>query len=456
MADIVNELWDFCNYLRHDGITYGDYIEQLTYLLFLKMANEKDIKIPQGCDWKDLIEYSGTDLLNKYSTILQILSKEKGMLGDIFAQSLSRFTNPTNLKKLLNLIDKRDWTSLDVDMKAIAYEGLLEKYAAEEKGAGQYFTPRVIIRSIIKCVKPDLRNSPEYLIHDPACGTGGFLIGAFDWIMKETINGAKLNLKDRERLVKRTFSGMDNVQNTRRLALMNCYLHELQATIYFGDSLGEGPHVSKRYDVVLTNPPFGRGVGGSPVRNDFLFYTSNKQLNFIQHCMTLLKNGGECVMVVPDNVLFDKSGRGIRENLMKVCNLHTILRLPEGTFTPYSPGIKANVIFFKKGKSSNEVWIYDLRSSIENINKGKPLKQSLFDDFEKKYLQQPRTESDRFKVFKIDEIKSRDYNLDIFWIKEKHEEENLPPPSDLAKEIESNLENALSSIKELVGNLKRG
>ena len=454
MTDIVNELWDFCNYLRHDGITYGDYIEQLTYLLFLKMANEKDIKIPDECDWNDLIEYSGSDLLNKYSTILLTLSKEKGMLGDIFAQSLSRFTSPTNLKKLLNLIDKREWTSLDVDMKAIAYEGLLEKYAAEEKGAGQYFTPRAIIRSIIRCVKPDFRNSPEYTIHDPACGTGGFLIGAFDWIMKETENGARLNVKDRERLVKRTFSGMDNVQNTRRLALMNCFLHELEVTIYFGDSLGDGPHVSKRYDVILTNPPFGKGVGGNPLRDDFLYSTSNKQLNFLQHCFTILKKRGECVIVVPDNVLFENSGRDIRENLLKSCNLHTILRLPEGTFNPYSTGTKANVIFFRKGGPTDKIWIYDLRTNIGNINKGNPLKDTLFVDFENNYHQNPRKESDRFKGFTNKEIIERDYNFDIFWINDNSIVTNLPDPYILANEINDSLESTLQSFRILSKELK--
>lgn len=455
MTDIVNELWDFCKYLRHDGVTYGDYIEQLTYLLFLKMASERDIEMPSGCNWSDLIEYSGSDLLNKYSMLLQSLSKEKGMLGDIFAQSLSRFTNPANLKKLLNLIDKRDWTSLDVDMKALAYEGLLEKYAAEEKGAGQYFTPRVIIRSIIKCIKPDFMKSNDYAIHDPACGTGGFLIGAFEWIMKETNNGADLEVKDRQRLVKRTFSGMDNVQNTRRLALMNCYLHDLQATIYFGDALGEGLHVSKRYDLILTNPPFGRGIGGAPIRNDFLYSTSNKQLNFIQHCITILKNKGECAMVVPDNVLFDKSGRGIRENLIKICNLHTILRLPEGTFSPYSPGVKANVIFFRKGEQFNKLWIYDLRTNIEKINKGNPLTAKLFEDFEIRYSEQTRNENERFRAFTKEDIESKDYNLDIFWLEEKEHNNDLPPPEFLANEIEKNLESALVSMRDIIEKISR-
>jgi type I restriction enzyme M protein len=409
--------------------------------------------MPKGCSWNELIQHSGSELLEGYSKILLTLAKEKDMLGDIFAQSLSRFNNPTNLKKLLNLINEIEWTSLDVDIKAAAYEGLLEKYAAEEKGAGQYFTPRVVIRSIIKCIRPDFRISPDYTIHDPACGTGGFLIGAFEWVMKETDNGSKLTIKDRERLVKNTFSGMDNVQNTRRLALMNCYLHELEATIYYGDSLGEGPHVGKRYNVILTNPPFGtRGAGGAPSRDDFLVTTSNKQLNFVQHAMTLLKIGGQAAIVVPDNVLFDNSGREVRENLMKGCNLHTLLRLPEGTFSPYSPGVKANVIFFTKGRPTTDIWIYDLRTNIENINKGNPLENSVFEDFEVNYARNPRKEAERFKKYTKEDIESRDYNLDIFWLSDKSviDYSELPDPLHLAREMAQQLEKALESINELV------
>jgi type I restriction enzyme M protein len=453
MTDVVNKLWDFCNYLRHDGITYGDYIEQLTYLLFLKMVQEKDIMMPEGCSWDDLIQYSGSELLEGYSKMLLTLAKEKGMLGDIFAQSLSRFNNPINLKKLLNLINEIEWTSLDVDIKAAAYEGLLEKYAAEEKGAGQYFTPRVVIRSIVKCIRPDFRRSPDYTIHDPACGTGGFLIGAFEWIMKETDNGSKLTIKDRERLVKNTFSGMDNVQNTRRLALMNCYLHELEATIYYGDSLGEGQHVGKRYNVVLTNPPFGtRGAGGAPSRDDFLVTTSNKQLNFVQHAMTLLKIGGQAAIVVPDNVLFENSGREVRENLMKSCNLHTILRLPEGTFSPYSPGVKANVIFFSKGLATQEIWIYDLRTNVKNINKGNPLDKTLFEDFELNYDRNPKEETERFKKFTKQDIEERNYNLDIFWLKDRSsiDSSNLPDPMELAGEAITHVQTALDSLEGLI------
>jgi len=264
MIDVENKLWDFCNYLRHDGITYGSYIEQLTFLLFLKMTKEKEVEIPQNCDWGGLIEYSGADLLDMYSEILRKLSQEKGILGIIFAGARSEFTNPTSLKKLLHLIDEIEWTSLSVDVKGKAYEGLLEKFASEEKGAGEYFTPRILIKIIVECIQPDFRNSEDFTIHDPACGTAGFLIGSYEWIKKITSGGSKLTVKDRERLLKNTFSGMDNVRLTRRLGFMNCYLHSLEPKIYFGDALADGPHTSKRYNVILTNPPFGsKGAGGS-------------------------------------------------------------------------------------------------------------------------------------------------------------------------------------------------
>jgi len=397
MTDVVQKLWGFCDHLRHDGMNYGNYIEQLTYLLFLKMSYEKEIKLPKGCNWNELISYSGSDLLENYVMILQTLGKQKGLLGDIFVKSISAFNNPTNLKKLLNLMNEIEWTSLDVDIKAAAYEGLLEKYASNEKGAGQYFTPRVVIRSVIRCVKPNFINDSDYTIHDPACGTGGFLIAAFEWIMKQTDDGSKLKIRDRERLIKKTFSGMDNVPSTRRLGLMNCFLHEIEPTIYFGNSLGDGVHVSKRYNLVLTNPPFGSsGAGGVPTRDDFLFQMANKQLNFLQHVLTILKVGGNVAMVVPDGVLFDATGKGIRENLLKNCNLHTILRLPEGTFVPYA-NAKANVIFFTKGVPTKEIWMYDLRTNIPNIRKGNPLTDELFEDFEKCYNQKPRKETKRFK-----------------------------------------------------------
>src|SRR5256712_2224104 len=401
MSEVVSKLWGFCNTLRHDGIGYGDYIEQLTYLLFLKLAEEKDVMIPQGCSWQDLKVKSGTQLLDAYIDTLRTLSREKGMLGDIFAGSLSKFREPVNLKKLIGLIDETQWTALDVDIKADAYEGLLEKYAEEEKGAGQYFTPREAIRCVVRCVKPDFREKPDFTIHDPAVGTAGFLIGAYEWMMKQTKEGALLARAERERLTKETFSGGEIVLDTRRLALMNLYLHEIEADIYYGDSLAEGPHTSKRYDIVMTNPPFGtKGAGQSPIRDDFTVKAANKQLNFVQHVMNILKPVGRAAMVVPDNVFFEENaGKEVRRLLMEDCNLHTILRLPIGTFTPYSPGVKANIIFFTKGESTKDVWIYDNRTNIERVAIRHPLTADYFKDFEKCYHESPRREGERFRRF---------------------------------------------------------
>ena len=454
MTDVVAKLWGFCDYLRHDGMNYGLYIEQLTYLLFLKMTFENGQKLPKGCNWDELISHSGSELLEEYSDLLKKLSKEKGLLGDIFAKSNSAFNNPVNLKKLLNDLNEIDWSSTDIDIKGAAYEGLLEKYAATEKGAGQYFTPRPLIRSIIRCVKPNFVNSPEYSIHDPASGTCGFLIGAFEWIMKETDDGSKLKIKDRERLIKNTFSGGDNVVTTRRLGLMNCYLHKIEAKIYYGSSLDEGPHVSKRHNLILTNPPFGGG-GDVPDRADFLFQIKNKEMNFVQHVMTILKVGGQCAMVVPEGVLFDRDGKGIRENLLKQCNLHTILRLPEGTFVPYA-NAKANVLFFTKGKPTEEVWTYDLRTNIPNIRKRAPLTEKHFEEFEKSYLQKTRKQTERFQKQTIKQIQENNFDLEFKFIKDDSliDLDNIPEPGVIVKDISKNLQSALKYVTELKESLK--
>src|SRR2546427_1039225 len=419
MSWVVGKLWGFCNTLRHDGIGYGDYIEQLTYLLFLKLAEEKGVKLPKSCAWSDLKKESGMELLDAYVEILRTLGRQQGMLGDIFAGSLSKFREPANLKKLIMLIDETQWTALDVDIKADAYEGLLQKYAEEEKGAGQYFTPREAIRCVVRCIKPDIKAKKDFTIHDPAVGTAGFLIGAYEWTMKQTKEGALLSREERDRLQNNTFSGGEIVLDTRRLALMNLYLHEIEADIYYGDSLAEGPHTSKRYDIVMTNPPFGtKGAGQAPIRDDFTVKTANKQLNFIQHVVTILKPGGKFGIVVPDNVLFeDTAGKEVRKLLMEDCNLHTILRLPIGTFTPYSPGVKANIIFFTKGEPTKEVWIYDNRTNIEKVAIRHPLTADYFKDFEQCYHAKPRGETERFKRYTRGEIAERADNLDISWLK---------------------------------------
>jgi type I restriction enzyme M protein len=458
--DVVAKIWGFCHTLRHDGINYGDYIEQLTYLLFLKLADEKGVTVPAGCSWDDLKAKSGTELLDGYTEMLKTLAKQKGILGDIFVGSLTKFREPVNLKKLIMMIDGTEWSALDVDLKANTYEGLLQKYAAEQKGAGQYFTPREAIRCVVRCIQPDFRENPTYQIHDPACGTAGFLIGAYEWILKQTNEGADLRREDKERLKANTFSGVEIVLETKRLALMNLYLHEIEDGIWYGDALADGPHMAKKYDCIMTNPPFGtKGAGEAPSRDDFTVKTSNKQLNFLQHLMTVLKPGGRAAIVLPDNVLFEEhAGRDVRMLLLTDCNLHTILRLPIGTFSPYSTGVKANILFFRKGLPTEEVWIYDLRTNVEKVNKGHPLTDEYFSDFVACYHSKPRVETERFKRFTKKDITDRDYNLDFFWLKDESlgETGDLDDPENLATDAITALETATTAFEELLLKLSNG
>lgn len=457
--DVVQKLWGFCNTLRHDGINYGDYIEQLTYLLFLKLADEKVLEIPESYGWQDLRKRSGKDLLDRYQETLRELSGAPGLLGDIFGGSLSRFREPVNLKKLIDLIDETQWAELDVDLKGDAYEGLLQKFAAEQKGAGQYFTPRPLIRSIVRCVKPDIREASAYKVHDPACGTGGFLIGAAEWMVRKAVaEGPALKREDQRRMMKGTYSGGELVLETRRLALMNLFIHDIIGEINYGDSLTEGAGTT-RYNVVLTNPPFGtKGAGAAPGRDDFMVETSNKQLNFIQHVLTILAARGQAAMVLPDNVLFEEhAGRDVRKLLMEDCWLHTILRLPVGTFSPYSTGVKANVLFFTKGPKTEEVWFYDARTDMPNVNKGQPLTEAFFADFERCYGPDPtphigkRKETERFKRYSREEIERRDNNLDIFWLKQDtgNGHNISAEPEELLVEIMMQLQIAMDAVNEM-------
>jgi type I restriction enzyme M protein len=464
MSDVVGKLWGFCHTLRHDGIDYGDYIEQLTYLLFLKMAEEKGANIPKEYSWPVLREKSGTELTEFYVDALRGLGKQKGTLGDIYAGAISKFANPVNLKKLINLIDEIEWTSLNVDVKAAAYEGLLEKSASEgKKGAGQYFTPRVLIQSIVRCMKPDPRKSKDFVIHDPAAGTGGFLVCAYEWLMEQT--KGSLERDDAKRITTKVYTGTELVARPRRLALMNLYLHGIHGDIYLGDSIYE-PLKSIRYDCVLTNPPFGtKGANQAPERDDFTISTSNKQLNFIQHVVNILKPGGRAAMVLPDNCLFEDKAGEVIEILTQDCNLHTILRLPCGTFTPYSQGVKANVIFFQRGLSTENVWIFDARSNVPGITKkDRPLTPEHFKEFEKCYGSDPNGQSKRtdlgtegrFRRFNIQEIKGRGYKLDITWLKDESLEDSdeLPEPQVLASEAITELEAVVDSLKEIVAELE--
>jgi len=465
MADIVNKLWGFCHTLRHDGVDYGDYIEQLTYLLFLKMADEKDIEVDKKYNWASLKDLSGTELTDHYTEILRKLREGKGILGKIFTQAMPRITNPVNLKRLINMIDEEDWSSMDVDVKGEAFEGLLERSANEgKKGAGQYFTPRELIRSIVRVMKPDPRSKKDFTICDPACGTGGFLVLAYDWLIRETKGGA-LDREDVKRIKTKTYYGYELVPRPARLAMMNLFLHGVTTEIKIGDTIYE-PFDGKKYDCILTNPPFGtKGANQAPERDDFTIATSNKQLNFVQHYLSALKPGGRAAVVLPDNVLFEDKAAEVFKILMQDCNLHTILRLPRGTFTPYAQGVKANVIFFQKGLPTENVWIFDGRSNVEGITKkDRPLVAKHFEEFEKCYGKDPNGQSQRkdlgtegrFRKFHISEIKERDYKLDINWLKDEtlEDSDNIPEPQVLAAEAITELEFVVDELKEILNLLE--
>ena len=477
MSDVVQKLWGFCHTLRHEGVDYGDYIEQITYLLFLKMADERSIdlsalpyedegedgkrrKRKKDCSWPALRERSGVDLTDHYAESLRILGKQHGILGDIYAGAQSRFTNPVNLKKLVSLIDETEWTSLGVDVKAEAYEGLLEKAASEgKKGAGQYFTPRVLIQSIVRCMKPDPRVRNDFTVSDPACGTGGFLVAAYEWLMAETGGGAKIDRAAAKRIRTKAYHGQELVPRPRRLALMNLYLHGIEPDIRLGDTIYEAWN-GDRYDVILTNPPFGtRGANQAPDRDDFTIETSNKQLNFLQHILTVLKPGGRAAVVLPDNCLFADQAGEVFEIITHDCDVHTILRLPRGTFTPYSQGVKANVVFFTKGYPTERVWIYDARTNVPGITKkDRPLTAAHFAEFEKCYGKDPNgrgkrsphdSKEDRWRSFTIADVKERDYKFDGFkWLREEplEDADELPEPAELVSDAIAELEEAVAEL----------
>ncbi|MBK7142267.1 MAG: N-6 DNA methylase [bacterium] len=480
MADIVNKLWNFCHTLRNDGIDYGDYIEQLTYLLFLKMAQERERDLAAiefvdagskkslvDCSWSTLATTSGPALSDRFALILRALSQQTGLLGDIFTQSQNRFNNPVNLNRIISMIDEEHWSSMDADVKGQAFEGLLERAANEgKKGAGQYFTPRELIKSIVRVMKPDPRGKAEFKICDPACGTGGFLVCAWEWLCSEEVSGGVFERSENKRIKTKTYFGQDLVPRPRRLALMNMFLHGVEPHIHLGDTIAE-PDRGERFDVILTNPPFGtKGAGQAPQREDFTIETSNKQLNFVQHVLTTLKPGGRAAMVLPDNCLFEEKAGEVIEILMHDCNVHTVLRLPRGTFTPYSQGVKANVIFFQKGLPTENVWIFDARSNVPGITKkDRPLSAAHFAEFEKCYGNDPDGkgkrkdlgEEGRFRKFHISDVKKRDFKLDITWLKDNSLEDSdeLPEPQDLAADAITELEAVVDDLREIIALIER-
>ena len=477
---IVQKLWNYCNILRDDGLSYQDYIEQLTFLLFLKMADERqkmfpgrDTLIPRALDWQSLERLDGDVLDTHYKHVLTELGKKPGLLGTIFRKAQNKVQDPAKLKRLISdLIGREQWTTLGVDVKGDAYEGLLEKNAADVKGgAGQYFTPRALIQAIVEVMHPE----PGQNIHDPACGTGGFLLSVHDYVNQHFT----LDKDDKRFLKEKALSGTEIVDGAARLCAMNLFLHGVggEDSITVGDALiSRG---SREYDMVLTNPPFGKkssvtmiGEDGEEsretltiVRDDFWATSSNKQLNFLQHVRSLLKIDGRTAIVVPDNVLFEGgAGETIRRRLLHDCDVHTLLRLPTGIF--YAQGVKANVLFFDRRIASEKpwtkkLWIYDFRTNQHFTLKTNPLRREDLDDFVGCYHAEnrhKRKESERFHSFTYEELVKHDKaSLDIFWLRDESLEDsaNLPAPDVIAAEIVEDLQAALDEFALIATDLRR-
>ena len=487
---IISKVWGMCNPLRDDGVSYGDYLEQLTYLIFLKMSDEysrpphnRKIGIPKGYSWSDMNTLKGAELEDKYKQILEKLGEQSGILGKIFKGAVNKINSAAILYRVVQMIDKEKWTSMSADVKGEIYEGLLQKNAEDIKsGAGQYFTPRSLIKAMVACVRPE----PMKTIADPCCGSGGFFLAAQEFLSDP--NNYTLERKQNEFLKNKTFYGNEIVPDTFKTALMNLYLHNIgdiygNVPVTLGDALLTDP--GYRVDYVMTNPPFGKRSSITFTnedneqeeedlvynRQDFWTKSSNKQLNFVQHINTILKATGKAAVVVPDNVLFEGgAGEAVRKKLLQTTDLHTILRLPTGIF--YKPGVKANVIFFDKRPASaktqtKEVWIYDFRTNIHFTLKQHPMTYGDLEDFIKCYNPQNRHQREetwsedkpdgRWRKFGIEEILARDKtSLDIFWIKDKSlaDLDNLPSPAELAEDIIENLQDALDSFKNLQNALK--
>ena len=461
--EIVSKLWNLCNVLRDDGITYHQYVTELTYILFLKMAKETgtESKIPEGYRWDDLKEKSGIELKTFYKKLLNDLGeKTTGIVQQIYQGSATNIEEPKNLEKIITTIDGLDWYSAKEEGLGNLYEGLLEKNASEKKsGAGQYFTPRVLIDVMVKLIDP----KPGERCNDPAAGTFGFMIAADRYLKEKTDNYFDLDTDLAEFQRTEAFSGCELVHETHRLALMNAMLHDIEGNIILGDTLTNVGKQMKDLDVVLSNPPFGTKKGGErATRDDLTFITSNKQLNFLQHIYKSLKSDGKAraAVVLPDNVLFQEGdGTNIRKDLMDKCNLHTILRLPTGIF--YAQGVKTNVLFFTRGTedkgNTKEVWFYDLRTNMPSFGKTNTLKKSNFDEFVKAYTASDRekVKDERWNKFTRKEIEDKKYNLNLGLIKDDSilDYEDLPDPIESAEEAVSKLEEAtdllMSVIKEL-------
>lgn len=466
---LTKKVWTLATTLAGQGIGYTDYITQLTYLLFLKMEEENvelfgaESVIPDGCQWKELIDLDGFELVRKYEEILDQLSRQDGLIGTIFTKAQNKIDKPVYLKKVITMIDEEQWLIMDGDVKGAIYESILEKNGQDKKsGAGQYFTPRPLIKAMVDCVRPQIGET----VCDPACGTGGFLLAAYDFMKGQSADKAK-----RDFLRDKALHGVDNTPLVVTLASMNLYLHGVgtdRSPIVCDDSLEKEPTVL--YDVILANPPFGTRPSGSVEINrpDFYVETKNNQLNFLQHIMLSLKTGGRAAVVLPDNVLFEAgAGETIRKRLLQDFNLHTILRLPTGIF--YAQGVKANVLFFSKGQPTKEIWYYDYRTDVKHTLANNKLERRHLDDFVACYNPeniQNRVETydaetntqGRWRRYSVaDEINKRDKtSLDITWIKAGGEEEDMSLAELMAiiQEKSDNISKAVAELQKLMSDIK--
>lgn len=473
--DIVGKLWNLCNVLKDDGVTYHQYVTELTYLLFLKMAKEteQESQLPDGHRWDDLESRTAPKKLEEYKkTLIHLGTHGSRLVREIFSNASSFIKKPATLTTLVTEIDKIDWYSARQEGLGDLYEGLLQKNANEKKsGAGQYFTPRVLIDVMVELMKPQLGE----VIQDPAAGTGGFLIAANHYL-KDSNDLSKLSDKEYKNYHDKTFYGMEHVQDTHRLALMNMMLHGLDSDaessgMIYGDTLSSEGKKLPPANLIITNPPFGTKKGGGlPSRDDFTFPTSNKQYCFLQHIYRGLKPGGRAAVVLPDNVLFEGNiGKQIRQDLMEKCNLHTILRLPTGIF--YAQGVKTNVLFFTRGAddkgNTKEVWFYDLRTNMPQFGKRTELKREHFEEFERVFGDDPACkprslakrkdtgESGRFRRFSREQVADRVDSLDFSWLKDANgvEEEELLEPTALANLAIEELEYALDDLRDILTDL---
>lgn len=462
--EIVQKLWNLCNVLRDDGITYHEYVTELTYILFLKMVAEQEkedeIQIPEEYRWNNLIKLDGLKLKNTYQEALINLGGVNNNLAIIYRNAKTSINEPANLKKIFSEIDKMDWYSMDKEDFGDLYEGLLEKNASEKKsGAGQYFTPRVLIDTIVKVIKPKLKEK----ICDPAAGTLGFIISADRYIKSENDDYYGVSEKEYKFQKEEAYSACELVPDTHRLGIMNALLHGVEGNFLQGDTLSSTGTELKNFDLILSNPPFGTKKGGErATRDDLVFASSNKQLNFLEVIYRSLNLSGKARagVVLPDNVLFEGgTGKDIRQDLLNKCNVHTILRLPTGIF--YAQGVKTNVLFFDRGttdlNNTKEIWYYDLRTNMPNFGKKTPLTEKYFDEFVASYDNEAEKEKlERWTKISIDEIAEKDYSLDLGLIKDESllDVETLPNPILNTNETIEKLEEAIDLLKSVVNELK--